>query len=222
MSWISDRLPRARLRLLNALKPMTELIGNIHMPFSIKEITGEEALAAQALMTPGMTFVVRTDGQLDNIAIPGFWAHAATVTDSDHIVEATGIGVHASNIFDFLLRRDYAVLLKPKFATPDQMKVAAQYVVHQIGAKYDYDFLAVQDTEAEIAAGGAVSQRAFYCSKLPWAAYRKACGPNVPFTTRLTLGVQTVVPTDYVLAVDKWEVVWASSGAKPHLPSPKG
>jgi uncharacterized protein YycO len=221
MSWFTNRLPAARLRLLNILKPVTELIGNIHMPFSIKKITGEEALAAQAIMTPGMIFVVRTDGQLANIAIPGFWSHAATVSDSDHVVEATGIGVHDSNIFDFLLRRDYAVLLKPKFATPDQMKVAAQYVVDQIGAKYDYDFLAVQDTEAEIAAGDAVSQRAFYCSKLPWAAYRKACGPNVPFTTRLTLGVQTVVPADYILAVNKWEVVWASKTAKPHLVSKK-
>lgn len=190
------------------------------MPFSVKDVTGDEALEAQTLMTPGMVFVVRTEGQLDNVAIPGFWTHAATVTDSQHIVEATGIGVHAANIYDFLLRKDYAVLLRPKFASADQMKTAAQFVVDQIGAQYDYDFLDVKDTEAAIAAGGSVSQRAFYCSKLPWAAYRKACGPDVPFTTRLTLGVQTVVPADYVLATDKWEVVWASSKAKPRLPSP--
>lgn len=214
-------LASIRLGLLNVLKPVTELIGNIHMPFSVKLVTGEETLAAQEMMTPGMIFIVRTEGQMDNLAIPGFWTHAATVTDSEHIVEATGLGVHASNLYDFLLRKDYAALLKPKFATPDQMKTAAQYVVDQIGAKYDYDFLAVQDTEATIAAGAQASQRAFYCSKLPWAAYRHACGPDVPFTTRLTLGVQTVVPEDYARAVDKWEVVWKSSKAGEGLPSPK-
>jgi len=213
----STLMPKIRLSILNAIKPVTELLGNIHMPFSIKAVTDDEVEAACAAMTPGMVFVTRTDGQLDNIAIPGFWSHCAMATDSLHIVEATGLGVHATNIYDFLLRKDYAVLLRPKFATPDQMLVAAQFAVDQIGAKYDYNFLAVQETEAEIAAGKSPGQRAFYCSKLPWAAYRKACGPSVPFTTRMTLGVLTVVPSDYVLAVDKWEVVWVSASARPRL-----
>lgn len=213
----SALLPKWRLAILNFARPVTEILGNIHMPFSIKMVGDEEVDEACALMTPGMVFVTRTNGQLDNIAIPGFWSHAAQVSDRSHVVEATGRGVHASNIYDFLLRKDYAVLLRPKFASPDQMLVAAQFAVDQIGAKYDYNFLDVAAGEAEIAAGKAVDQRVFYCSKLPWASYRKACGPNVPFTTRMTLGVLTVVPSDYVLAVGKWEVVWVSASAKSHL-----
>lgn len=207
-----------RYNLLNLLQPITALIGETHMPFSVKDVTEEDVYAAMKLMQPGMVFVTRTKGQLDDIAIPGWWTHVATATDSQHVVEAIGTGVKATGIMAFLLRKDYAVLLKPKFATDDQMKVAAQFCVNQIGAKYDWDFLPAQTT-AQLDAEG-VTNRAFYCAKLPWAAYKEACGDNVPWTTSLTLGVQTVTPADYVAAVDKWELVWASPSAAAHVASP--
>lgn len=210
-------LPALRLFLLNLLRPVTELIGKVHMPFSVKAITEDEVHEALNLALPGMVFATRTRGQLDNLPIPGFWCHNATVEDSWHVVEATGEGVLSNGIFNFLLKKDYAVLLRPRFATVEQMAAAAAFIKDQIGAGYDYNFLDVVETEQEIKTS-VVKDRRFYCSKLPWAAYRSVCGPDIPFTTRETLGVQTVVPSDYVNATKLWEVVWASSLAKPLLP----
>ena len=87
----------------------------------------------------------------------------------------------------------------------------------QVGAKYDYNFLPAED----YAVGTQVKDRAFYCAKLPWAAYRQACGADVPFTTRLTLGVQTVTPQDYAnaVAVGKWTTTWLSTSMGASLSS---
>lgn len=208
-------LSKMRLGILNTLMPLTQELGKIHAPWTHKKISEEEIYACLHAMKPGMVFSTRTDGELTTLLIPGWWKHSAIVVSQHHIVQAVGRGVVPSGIFDFLMTKDYAVLLAPTFTDMDHMAAAALFAQGQIGAKYDYDFLPPDDPV--VLAKEPIKDRAFYCAKLPWAAYRSACGPLVPFETRQTLGVPTVTPDDYVLAVEKWAVVWASASAAPYL-----
>lgn len=210
-------MQKVRLFLLNTFLPVTQEIGKIHAPYSVKDMDEEDVYEAMKRMAPGMVFLTRTEGQLGNALIPGFWSHCAIVTGDHHVTEAIGEGVTRTGIFNFLMRKDYAVLLRPVFASETEMRLAAEYADEQVGAKYDYSFL--PPGADEDLAVTPVKDRAFYCAKLPWAGYRHACGPKVAFTTRQTLGVETVVPDDYDRAKDKWMRVWASPTTLTYLAS---
>jgi uncharacterized protein YycO len=93
--------------------------------------------------------------------------------------------------------KDQIMALKPRFATSQQMLKTAQLCREQLGKAYDFEF-----------ASSDISK--FYCSELITWAYNKIC-PNFPFKTREVMGRDTVLPSDFPNASDKWAIVWASS-----------
>jgi len=197
--------PSLRRCLLKVAEPTTKLLGKTVIPhrFALRD---EEAAAACKLAEPGDIFTTRIDYAASNLVIPGFWKHAAMVVKGDRVVEAVGSGVRVVWLHDFIVAHDHALLLKSRFASPQEGVLAANFAVTLVGKPYDFlvEFSNDRKTNA-----------AFYCSEIPWWCYDqvlKAEGKISPFTPRETLGMQTVTPQDYANATDKWQVKYMFSG----------
>jgi uncharacterized protein YycO len=186
--------------ILDLSVPITKLIGKLHAPFSVKYINGFDYFRVREKIVPGQIFLSRTRGMFSNNFIPGFFTHAAICIDSNTICEAVGEGVRANDIISFMLSKDYLVLLRPSFATPEQMQKAADFARENIGKPYDYEF------QSDL--------KAFYCSELCFASYKEAMNGNSPLELRERLGDKTIVPSDIWAAKDKFSVVYQSEETK--------
>jgi uncharacterized protein YycO len=136
-----------------------------------------------------MGFVTRTEGELTNLFIPGYWSHCAVYVGGGFVMEAIGKGVAKTDLTDFLMGKDHAMILRPLFANDAQMAKAAAWSLTQEGLPYDYEF-----------EGGS---KKFYCAMLYYAALKVGMDGQSPFTLRETWGVQTVTPDDFPNAKDK-------------------
>ena len=144
--------------LLKMLYPLTVLIGKAHMPFSKKKITGVEYYQIEKLLLPGMVFMTKTRGELSNIVNPGFWKHGAMYVGEGLVIEALGRGVVIRDLVTFLTSKDFVAVLKPKFATESEMKMAAEKSREWEGALYDYWF--------------EMNDKAFYCYEVIYRSYK--------------------------------------------------
>ena len=189
-------LANLRIRLLKALKPITIWIGQRHMPYSHKLITGKHYFEIVDRLSPGVVFVTQKYGELTNILIPGKWTHAAIYVGDGWVVEALGVGVTKTHIIDFLLSKDEVAVLSPKFGSEGQMAGAAKYALGKVGTPYDYEFKG--------------DNQAFYCSELVWSSYDQVM-QEMPFTIRKTWGVETVIPDDIYNAKSKWTICWEAN-----------
>jgi len=195
---MSATLDLIRRKLLDALTPVVKQVGQTHMPYTHKLVTGVDYFAVQKLIRPGMVWLTHTEGEASTLLIPGFFTHAAMAIDEKSVVQATGAsGVAVADLVSFMLSKDYVVLLRPTFATDVQMSVAAAWAAKQVGAPYDYEF--------------GMNVKAFYCSELVWASYRDTIGDSVPFVMTEELGVRTVSPDSIWQDKGKFETVWQSA-----------
>jgi len=153
-------------------------------------------------MKNGMILVTNTRGELTSAIIPGFFSHVGELISVNDVIEATGAGVHKTDLIDFLLSRDYAVLLKPKWLSEYQMEKAARIAESMEGRGYDYTFSA--DSEQ------------FYCSELAVYSYKQV-DPNSPLELRNRMGQMTFIPEDFWRAADKFDIVWMSKSFKEKL-----
>jgi len=149
---------------------------------------------------PGSVVLTHTDYNLLNkVCIPGRWEHAAMVVNKDHVIEATGKGVHVTSFEDLLSHCDDICILEPTFASPAMMDKAVDYAMAQLGKPYDFEF----DYQLE---GG----QAFYCSELVWSSYDNACKPLVaPFQPGYIMGQYTLAPQN-IYDSEYWTRVYAS------------
>lgn len=183
-----------RLALLKSAIPITKTIGRLHAPFSHKRITGKHVFSIMERIIPGSVLLTYTRGEFSNLFIPGDFTHAAIAHSHKWVIEATGEGVRKKDLITFMTSKDRVVLLDPKFCDAYQMGKAAELASVSIGSPYDYLFT-----------GG---NEAFYCSELVQYCYEKIGCPE--FTRRERFNVSTVIPMDFIRAVDKWELVWDS------------
>ena len=174
-------------------------LGKIHFPFSRKLITSKDYRACKSVMKNGMILVTNTRGELTSAIIPGFFSHVASIISVNDIIEATGLGVRKTDLIDFLLSRDYAVLLKPKWLSESQMEEAARIAESLEGTGYDYEFSA--------------DSTQFYCSELAVYSYKQV-DPNSPLELRERMGQLTFIPEDFWRASDKFDIVWMSDSLK--------
>ena len=181
---------------------ISKFSAKIHMPYSRKKITGKHYYSAIQYLEPGIVMATRTDGELSNLGIPGFWSHIAIVTSNGSVIEATTHGVVETDLVSFFMNKDHIIALKPRFATREQRNKAVNLCLQQIGKPYDFEF-----ASSDI--------KAFYCSELVTWAYNQAC-PDFPFKTRSVLGRDTVIPSDFPDAKAKWMPVWASNSSVVH------
>lgn len=192
---MSNLLTKIRRLLLQIAYPITRFIGKIHLPWSQKKLKSNHYRKVVSLLQPGDVLLLRTDGEIANMFIPGYWTHAAMFCGGDYVVEAVGEGVLNTDMLDTILTRDAVMICRPSFATEEQRCDAAEWAKAQIGKGYDLFFNPNND--------------AFYCSELIWLAYERTMGA-IPFTLRQTLGVDTVVPEDIAKARDKWDRIYNS------------
>lgn len=203
-----------RMRLLNALKPMTEWVGKQHAPFSHKLITGYHYYNSLQYLKKGVVLLSRKNGEMTNFLIPGGlsggFTHAAIYAGMEkfhalgeefeipYVVEMIGKGAVKTDLLTFMLTKDRIAFQHPLFATDEQMAQAADWCVKQADEKVPYDYLFDP------------KNKAFSCAELPQASYTGVIGQEIVFTKRMTLGVLTVAPQDYFDAKDKWRTDWDS------------
>lgn len=200
-----------RLKILNAIRPLSEFIGTVHAPYSRRDVSGYHYFSVLPLLKPGMVLLSRKHGELSNLAIPGRFTHAAMYCgshlsqhgdggsfDVPFVVEATRHGMVDTDLISFMLSKDIVGVYRPLFATDMQMRDAANWALKQAedAVPYDYEF----DPK----------NKALYCSEAVWLAYKVALGADLVFTKRSTLGTETVLPQDFADATKKWEKVWSS------------
>ena len=166
------------------------------MPYSRKQITSQHYRLIKPMLAPGMAICTRTDGELANLFIPGFWSHAGIYVGDSTVVEAVGKGVVKTDLIDFLLTKDAIIVKDPSFANKEQMKDAAEWALKQVGKPYDMYFDKLNEY--------------FYCSELIWLGFELTMG-EVPFTKLKTVwGEETVVPDDIANANKKWKTAYDS------------
>ena len=187
---------KARRGFLKIAYPFSRRMGEVHSPWSQKKISSRDYRAIDALIKPGDVVLSLTQGQLVNAFIPGFWSHAAIYAGDNKIIEAIGKGVVETDMIDAVMTCDYVMVRRPTFATEAQRTEAVAWARTKLGSQYDLFFNQNND--------------AFYCSELVWMAYQHSVGPDVPFTRRQTLGVDTVSPDDIGNADKHWITVYAS------------
>jgi len=188
---------KVRLSILNFFLPISKFISLVHAPFSRKKIYSKHIESIKEHLKPGAVLVTNTEGQLSNLFIDGNYSHAAICSVKEGIIiEAKTTGVMRNNILDFMISKDQIVVLHPTFCDEDGMKFAALMCESAVGSEYDFLF--------------DPANKAFYCSELVQFGYNKFG----VWTKRKTLGVDTVLPIDFINSAKskapKWTIVWDS------------
>lgn len=187
-----------RRMLLQIALPLTKILNKLHISPSARCIKRDDVEAAKTVLIPGDMIVTLTNGQLSNQLIPGDWKHCAMYVGSDFVVEAVSSGVVKTDLYDFLMSKDSYAIVRP-YISCVQMYVASVKVESFIGKKYDFFFEA--------------SNEAFYCAELMAAAYLFAA-PEFRFEKRKIMGIDTIMPSDYYNAKEKFFIVKEKRGNK--------
>jgi uncharacterized protein YycO len=185
---------------LRVLAPLTRLIGKLHSPYSHKRITGDDCFAIEDMLKPGMAFITKTNGELSNIANPGFWKHGAIYYGDGTVIEAVGNGVVETNLITFLTRKDYVAVLQPTFADESEMRAAAEQALQWVGSPYDMMF--------------ELDDKAFYCYEVIYRAYKTVMdrlSKPMPFVIDNEFNVPTIIGDDFYKAKEKWQCLWDNS-----------
>lgn len=182
-----------RARFLKTISPLTIFFGKIQSPESEMPDMSYEKLVS--VINPGDVLLSRRTYSLSNIGIPGFYKHAVLYVGNGKIIEAIGKGVQEVSLARWIYTYDHAICLRPLFASKEGIDGACSFAINQRGKKYDYEF--------------SPGIQSFYCSELVYYSYIYSM-PESPFTLRKSLGVDTVVPEDFLKASSKFKQVWKS------------
>lgn len=189
-----------RNTLIRLVSYISHVLGKISYPYLRKELDGEDYYEALKHIKEGMVLLTRSNGYLSNQIIPGFWSHAAIYVNPKSgrpsVIESTESGVTKTDLITFLMSKDVAMIVEPRFADTSVRAKAAFTASMLVGSPYDYSFQEKND--------------AFYCSELVWHSYDRAMAGKSPFQLRERYGYMTIAPDDFAEAKDKWSIVWQS------------
>lgn len=175
--------------LLRASIPLQKWLQKIHRPeFKIHD---QFYFDLKSKIRNGDVLLSREDWHLTNPMIPGYWKHAAIYTNG-WVIEAIGEGVVKTSFERWCFSKDYIACYRPKFLDQVECSQAGILAAQQVGKPYDFEF----------AEGG----KAFYCSELVYWAYSEI-NHAIPFTLRESMGVRTVIPSDFANAKIKFRLV---------------
>lgn len=170
------------------------------MPFSRKKFTGKDFWEFKETIEAGDIISTRSEGELSNVFIPGFFGHVGIVASSTTIIEATTHGVVETDIYSFLLGKDYVAISRDKFLSPDQKVAMNAWLKKQLGKPYDFEFTTSDITK-------------FYCSELAYAGFKEVTGSS-PFKLKKVLGQETIDPSDFFMSNRLFKTVWMNEALK--------
>lgn len=187
--------------LLEASEPVQKLAQLITKP----EIKMQSSVyhRLREIAMPGDVLISAETWHLTNYFIPGYWAHAALISDRKstygdyYVTEAIRGGVCETDLCKFVMTKDSVALLRPLFANSEQRRRAGEISRSFIGDGYDYKFEIAKHRSAR-------GIKKFYCSELPFVCYQNAMKRDSPWKLQKTYGVLTCTPQDYDNAKDKW------------------
>lgn len=130
---MNDFWLKARRGLLGIVYPISENVGHARAPWSRKLMTSKNYREVLPLLQPGDVLLSRTQGELANVFIPGFWAHAFMYTGGEMLIEAIGKGVVETDLIDGVLTKDYLMVRRPSFANEAQRTEAAAWAKTKLG-----------------------------------------------------------------------------------------
>lgn len=169
------------------------LVGKIHLAPKQRCIKANDVNYLAEVLLPGDVLLSFSLGELTNRFIEGEFKHCAIYAGSTRIIEAVGSGVRGESLEDFCASKDSIAVVRSKFCTAAVSKRAVDFAESQIGKPYDYEF--------------EPNESSFYCAELIAKAYDVATDGQTPFKYREVLGVSTVLPIDFKLAVKKFDLI---------------
>ena len=123
--------------LFQMLTPIAKVVGKLHAPYSKCLITNNDYEYLKSTLKPYDIILTRSNGELTNLFIKGFYTHATmVVNNSCDVIEATGDGVHTTSLFDLLKRIDYCAVITYRYNNTSKPIPMIKY----IGKPYDYLF----------------------------------------------------------------------------------
>ncbi|HBN09359.1 MAG TPA: hypothetical protein DD435_12160 [Cyanobacteria bacterium UBA8530] len=131
-----------------------------------RALTKEMADTVLPQMKPGDLLLRRTDYGSANMAIPGFYGHAAVYVGDGTIIDATTHGVRKISVQDFFAEGDHAMVIRPKAMTEENADKTVKFLEQQVGKVYDYD---LDDDNND----------RFTCTELASKAMQAGLGKNV-------------------------------------------
>lgn len=182
--------------------PLSIFISKIHRPPS--KITGAEYERALNTIKDGDVLLSRDDWAFSNLAIPGFWKHAA-VYYSGYVFEAVTHGVRKIRFDEWMYKKDYVGITRPQYVfEPEEVNRGVEFLNLCIGDNDQYDFtMSMGDVVGKGVDLGAIKN--WYCSKYCYGFYKSMDSKFTDeFTIRETLGEPTVTPQDYWDATSKF------------------
>jgi len=98
-----------------------------------------ESRQACTIALPGDIGLHKDEGFFSNLAIPGAFKHAWIVVDDNKCVEAIQKGVlHRDHLYPLI--SDYAIILRPRNVTKEDVKEAVRRAISIVGCDYDANF----------------------------------------------------------------------------------
>lgn len=183
---------------LRFIQPLVKLISKLHWPFTHKKITGKEYYELRDNILPGTVFLTKTLGEFSNIINPSKIPHGAIYLGGDkikYVVEAVGDGVRMIDLVSFLTSKDTLIIVRPKFAEYEQMKLAADIAHKKLGSPYDDEFEDLDDEQ--------------YCFELIISSYLEIFYES-KFRKETILGKKVYTSNTFLKDTLNWEVIYDS------------
>ena len=180
--------------LLYLAVPIIKFIALFHKPDDLVNSSDFEGL--KKLLQDGDVLVSRTDWELSNVFMPGYWKHAGVYIDG-HVYEAVTAGVRKTLVEEFFFKKDHVGLCR--YGLPlykEKLEVGQTYLETKIGSVYDWSF--------EMG-----TKNKFYCSELAYYFLAIVFDDfESKFTIPKTFGQKSIKPTDMwdqLNKIGKWQ-----------------
>lgn len=190
---IRSWLPSLYRLLMRWATPFSKIMGSAHIAPHQRGIKARDVMRLEDVVLMGDVILTFSEGELSNLFIEGDWKHCAMYVGAGEVVEAIGRGVVVTDIDDFCASKDRICVLRASFCTVDETMKAVKYALSCKGKPYDFQF--------------EPNEQALYCAELVWWAYAQATKGLSPFERRQILGVDTVLPSDFYNAKNKFIII---------------
>lgn len=129
-----------RAKLYSIYKRFMTWIGDLMVATKPPKTKAEQIVAMLSLIEAGDVICRKYTYYLDSYLIPGEYTHSGIVIGKEEIVHSVAEGVQFIHPIDFVKDTDGFIILRPKYATPEDKKNAIIKAFEHVNNKVEYDF----------------------------------------------------------------------------------